>query len=144
MKFASQLALILAASVGLNACSGDGGGGPSDDSPTIATIAIGLAPEPPAGRVFLCPTDGSSTTAGPTCPVLIWNDITYWPLNYTDGRNSVQVIGFNSDKEAVKTLSEKVGTKNIWQITINESQETVTLRGAGDATVTFAWSELPL
>jgi len=76
--------------------------------------------------------------------VLIWNDITYWPLNYTDGRNSVQVIGFNSDKEAVKTLSEKVGTKNIWQITINESQETVTLRGAGDATVTFAWSELPL
>ncbi len=141
MKLASQFAVVLAVTVGLTACGGDSAN-PGDDVPQVATLAIATAPELPAGRTLVCPIDGNSTTSGPTCPVIIWNDITFWPLNYEDGHPAVQVVGFDADKEVVKTLAEKIGAKNIWQITVNESQETVILRGQSDNTVTINWSEL--
>jgi hypothetical protein len=143
VNFVRTFAVIAAVSIGLSACSGDDGPGPDDEeAPTLATATVASAPEPPAGLDVVCMTDGSATLESSTCPVLIWNGITYWAFSYEDGRNSMVVVGYNSNNEVVKQLSERTGAKNLWQITINQGQSTVTLRGQADATIVIPWSEL--
>jgi hypothetical protein len=131
-------AAIIAA--GAAAC-GDSGTDPGDDAPRVEVQATTNAPVPPAGQIARCYTGPDGATIAPNCPVVRWEDITYWIMEYVDGRNSLNIVAYDADENIVGQ-SERTGTRQMYQINVNDNQQTVTLLGFQAATAVVPWSVL--
>lgn len=138
-SFIRSTAAILFA-MGTVACS-DSATDPDDETPRIESRNVGAAPTAPAGTVTMCYTDASGATTAATCPIIRWNNITYWAFEYIDGRNALNFVAYNEDQEII-SQSERVGTRQLWQINVNANEQTVTLLGIGSSQIVIPWSQL--
>jgi hypothetical protein len=132
----------------LPACS-DSPSGPEDpfDTPPItALLDRDLSPAIPDGlNIRISCNDGPDvpSTNGPTdeCPVIQWGELVYWV--YTDASNgsSMTVLAYDSDGERVGSW-QRDGARYLWQITIDNTAETVTLWGQASRTIEIPWGDL--
>ena len=100
----------------------------------------GVIPDGLLPRCFTNP-DG---TINNQCPVIVYNDISYWTYNFVDARFSLGIVGFNVDGKVA--YNREVPTiRNIRRISVDEATETVTFHGesdSGDGQVTLTWLDL--
>jgi hypothetical protein len=132
--------VLLAAAVVTSSCD-NSPADPNDDRPHVVIIAVGNAPAPPAGTFAVCYTGPDGGTESNTCPVIKWNDVTYWIFAYEDARNSVDIVAYDKH-ERILQQSEREGTRQIYLITVNDNAQQVVLYGFGAATATVPWSDL--
>ena len=116
--------------------------------PVAETVAANRSPgEIPEDLQVSC-WSSEGTRIG-QCPVLTYNDITYWTYNYKDNRSSLGIVGFDRNGSVVFN-TELPGIQNIQTVTVNGQTETVTFLGsipgaddtAMDGSVELAWAAL--
>lgn len=140
-EFRIATAALVAASIA--ACS-DGPTGTEELAPRRELVAAATAPPAPAGNIALCYTGADGNTVATNCPVLKWNGITYWAFAYVDeGHNSLNLVAYDADEIELNT-SERTGTRQLYDITINATDRTVTLLGKDSAPAVVPWSVLEL
>lgn len=132
----------------LGAC-GDSSTGPEDPfaaPPVIAALDRDLSPAIPSElNIYLSCWDGPDSPqpsiSTDSCPVLQWGGMVYWI--YTDGSNgsSMTLIAYDGEGERVGTW-ERTGARYLWQITIDETEEIVTLWGQASRTIEIPWADL--
>jgi hypothetical protein len=122
------------------ACS-DSPSEPTDTIPRVELLPSASAPSAPAGNVARCYTDLNGVTISQTCPVVKWNDVTYWVFEYEDQRNSVNLVAYSTNQDII-TQSERVGTRQIYEITVSEEFETIRIFGKDAIPAIVPWSVL--
>jgi hypothetical protein len=73
--------------------------------------------------------------------VVKWNDVTYWVFEYEDQRNSVNLVAYSTNQDII-TQSERVGTRQIYEITVSEEFETIRIFGKDAIPAIVPWSVL--
>jgi hypothetical protein len=141
MKLHTTIAIAALAAFGMAACD-DSPTDPDDgDAPRVIILAAAAAPTPPAGSQVQCYQNSDGVTLSQNCPVIRWNDVTYWVFAYEDGRQSLNLVAYDEDDNVIFS-SDQQGARHIFQITVSDSQETVTLFGSMGATINVPWSVL--
>ena len=108
--------------------------------PLVKAVNIATGPRPPAGMKNFCATDGLSSPSE-TCPVITYDNISYWPFSYFDNRNAIGLVGYKSGQ--VVSQQELPGTRYVWRANVNSSDMSIQLVGQSDQTVTVPWTSLP-
>ncbi|BCE01682.1 hypothetical protein [Marinicellulosiphila megalodicopiae] len=108
--------------------------------PVVVHIDKTQAPTPPAGMKVTCMMSADSLASSSTCPVIQYNDIEYWAFSYTDNRSSIGLVGY--DAGMVVSQQELSGVRYVWDITVNENNETVSIFGQSTGQATIDWAEL--
>lgn len=130
----------------LAACS-DSSTGPDDqpDPPRVSAIARAEIPEIPdeegIGTACFNGPDSIQDGVSDDCPVVLWQGHAYWPLSYDDNRSSVGIAVFDEGGDFVEVI-EAVGARYIWDVTVDEDEETVTFSGQDNRTVEVGWGLL--
>ena len=112
-------------------------------SSNIPLVGEEMAANPPGnipeGMNVSC-AFGPGRSGNPLCPVLIYNDLTYWAFSYRDNRGSLGIVGYDSAGN-IAFEQEAIGTRYVWQITVDIDASTVSFFGEfGSATL--SWEEL--
>ncbi len=142
MRISSVATIVVVAFLGPSGCS-DSVTSPFDEGPPVVEIVDPSSnpPIPEALNLKVTCLDGPDTLASADCPVLRWGGYTYWA--YSDGSNasSMTLVAYDSGGNALETW-ERVGARYVWQITVDEAAETVTIWGQANRTLVFTWEEL--
>nr|WP_275900843.1 Ig-like domain repeat protein [Paenibacillus periandrae] len=110
----------------------------SSTIPVIATVPN--QPAVPSGMKVSC-YSGPNTFTSVDCPVVKWGDYTYWAFSYTDNRDSLGIVAYDSSGTIMKQR-ELTGTRYLWQITMDASAQTLTFWGQDTGKATVGWSFL--
>jgi hypothetical protein len=141
MRSEIRIAAAAALVIGIVAC-GDGATDPGETVPRVENIAAAARPTPPPGNLAQCYQGSDGVTESATCPVIKWNNVTYWAFAYeNDPRNSLNLVAYNANEEIIDQ-QELTGTRQLYQITVNENDEVVTLFGFQANTAVVPWSLL--
>jgi hypothetical protein len=136
LRFASAAVLVLGAA----ACS-DSSSEPGENVPRVELIAATNAPTPPAGNVARCYTNSEGTTESATCPVVRWGNVVYWIFAYDDARTNLRLVSYDEDDTIIDEV-DIPGIRQLWQITVNDNAELVTVFGVNTQTANIPWSVL--
>jgi hypothetical protein len=110
--------------------------------PDVKYLPASPGPAVPAGTHAKCWMGGGpAATPVKDCPVVRINGVTYWPLSYNDGRNSLAIVGYDANGKAV-SMVEKPGITKPWGINILLPGYSVVFRGANNVGVTMTAQEL--
>jgi hypothetical protein len=109
----------------------------AQETPALDTVPA-TAPGPlPAGVIAFCTTGPGTGARSPTCPIVRYNGLTIWALDFTDNRMAMLIAAFDANGRIVKQW-EKGGARYNWQINIDETKDTVTFMGqSGSVAMTF-------
>jgi len=112
--------------------------------PVVSPVSTGNAPTPPSGNKVSCMTGPNSPSPdglSSTCPVVLYNGVSFWPLSYIDNRMAINVVGYDSSNNVVSQLALS-GPRYIWKVTVDDAAQTVTFWGQSNQTATIPWSKL--
>jgi hypothetical protein len=100
-------------------------------------------PATPPGWKQTCIQGPDTGAPSPDCPVLVFGDYTYWV--WSDANNDVRmaIVAYDAAGKAVREWV-KPGARYIWQITRDESKQTIGFVGQANATITMTWDELAI
>lgn len=108
-------------------------------------IGTALASDPPAnipaGMRVTCVLGPDEFTPSTQCPVLRFNDLTYWAYSYTDNRSAFGIVAYDDDGEIVEQW-ERAGARYLWEINVDREANIVTFSGQSSAMVAMTWAEL--
>lgn len=110
--------------------------------PEVTQLSTQKAPTPPSGMKVTCMTGSNSPTPdgiSPTCPVITYNGVDFWPFSYIDNRISIGLVGYKAG-QVVKQLELK-GTRYAWDATVDVNAKTVSVWGQGSSAST-SWASL--
>ncbi len=108
---------------------------PPEAPPTVAMAAARNAPARlPGGTKVICL--GADGMPSDTCPVLRWNNYTYWALSYDDNRIELDIVAFNGNNVVVKEIAAR-GTRYIRRITVDPAGREVTFLGQDEGVPGF-------
>jgi len=114
-------------------------------SSNIPLIGSELVANPPGNipEDMKVTCQSSPGLASSVCPVLLYNDLTYWAFSYIDNRYPLGIVGFDAAGNVV-SQQELAGTRYIWQITVDVDTSTVLFYGDNffQNSVSLLWSEL--
>ncbi|WP_217994963.1 hypothetical protein [Methylogaea oryzae] len=108
--------------------------------PVVAQIPTGSSPTPPPSSKVTC-TTGPDSAISPTCPVIEYEGVKFWPFSYVDNRYSLNVAGYDAANRLV-SQQEVPGTRYVWKVTVDTAAQTVTFFGQSNTTATLPWSKL--
>jgi multidrug resistance efflux pump len=115
----------------------------TSDIPVIRIVPTASHPPVPSD-LKVSPMPGpNDLSLSPDCPVLAWGDYTYWAVDHADNRVAMRILGFDASNRIVKQL-EKQGARYIWQMTLDQSNDTLTCYGQANNTITVALSEIQM
>ncbi len=112
--------------------------------PTVAPVATAEAPPVPSGTKIACMTGPNSPSPdGPstTCPVTTYNGLHFWPYSYVDNKNAINVVGYDGSNNVI-SQQELTGTRYIWKVSVDSSNQTVTFWGQGTSKASMPWGLL--
>jgi hypothetical protein len=101
--------------------------------------SIQNAPTPPAALKLTC-TTGPTSDPATNCPVITYSGIKFWPFSYIDNRGAVGLVGYKGGQ--VVSQQELVGTRYVWDATVNTTDKTVIFYGQINQTASVAWANL--
>ena len=140
MRSEIRIAAALAVAFLATACS-DSGTDPGDTIPRVELVAVASAPTAPAGTIARCYTGADGATQSANCPVIKWNNVVYWIFEYEDGRTSLNLVAFDLNENQL-SASERTGTRFLYDITVSEQFQTVSLFGQNAIPAVVPWSVL--
>ncbi len=110
--------------------------------PNVKYLPAIPGPAVPGGTLAKC-WMGGGPAASPVknCPVVRIDGITYWPLSYKDGRNSLAIAGYDGNGKLV-SLVEKPGISKPWGIHVLLPSYDVVFQGANNVNVKMTNQEL--
>jgi hypothetical protein len=113
------------------------------DVPVIRIVPTASHPPVPSD-LKVSPMPGpNELSVAPDCPVLDWGDYTYWAVDHVDNRVAMSILGYDTSNRIVKQI-EKQGARYIWQMTLDQTNETLTCYGQANNTITVALSEIQM
>jgi hypothetical protein len=68
---------------------------------------------------------------------------TYWAVDHVDNRVAMSILGFDTSDRIVKQI-EKQGARYIWQMTLDQTNETLTCFGQANNTITVSLAEIQM
>ncbi|KAJ7235341.1 hypothetical protein C8J57DRAFT_1378269 [Mycena rebaudengoi] len=98
----------------------------------MSTLNAATQPAAPSGLQYI--TQGGDNTR---CPVLIVGAYTYWPLSYIDGRQSLNLVGYDRNKNLVGQV-DVPGTRAILTIVYDPDTGAIELIGQSGPIVTIS------
>jgi len=93
--------------------------------PSIERVDSNSHPPIPSGFIKSCWIQPYSGPESPTCPVLKWNDITYWPYNFSDNRVALGIVAYYPNNKPWYTFQIS-GVRSIYDITHDIDNRTLT------------------
>ncbi len=124
--------------------------GPAAPGPTLPSTNPEIVKDVAFNGQFAVPEDlKTSCTSGdtepesfsPLCETMVWDDLTYWALSFTDNRLSMAILAVDADGEILKRW-DRNGARYLWKIVLDEDEETATFVGQGELSFTMDWKEL--
>jgi len=116
----------------------------NSSAPVVTQISTLKAPAPPSGMKIACMTGPNSPQPdgiSPTCPVISYNGVDFWPFSYIDNRVSIGLVGYRSG-QVVKQM-ELNGTRYAWKATVSNDAKTVSIWGQSQGSfVSTSWGSL--
>jgi hypothetical protein len=111
--------------------------------PSVEKRTATTHPATPPGWKQTCIQGPDTGAPSPDCPVLVFGDYTYWV--WSDANNDVRmaIVAYDAAGKAVREWV-KPGARYIWQITRDESKQTIGFVGQANATITMTWDELAI
>jgi hypothetical protein len=74
-----------------------------------------------------------------TCPIVVFNGITYWAFSYFDNRVAMNIVGYDEAGNIVQQTN-KNGVRYIYDISIDTTNQVVTFTGQAGNTATMTYS----
>ena len=74
-----------------------------------------------------------------TCPLVVFNGITYWAFSYVDNRVAMNIVGYDQAGNIVQQTN-KNGVRYIVDITVDTTNRVVTFTGQAGNTATMTYS----
>lgn len=112
--------------------------------PPFATkLPADVHPPVPEGLKVACMLGPDTLDPSPTCPVIQWNNHTYWPFSYIDNRYAMNIVAYDAAGKIVKQWDGE-GARYVYKITIDPAAQTVTFWGQADKTIVMKWTDLAL
>jgi multidrug resistance efflux pump len=113
------------------------------DVPVIRIVPTASHPPVPSG-LKVSPIPGPDDLGlAPDCPVLAWGNYTYWAVDHVDNRVAMSILAFDPYDRIVKQI-EKQGARYIWQMTLDQTNETLTCYGQANNTIKVALAEIEM
>ena len=115
---------------------------PPPGAPVVVSKSTSSAPTPPAGETVACMTGPNSPSPdGPssTCPVVQADGRSFWPFNYNDNREAIDVVGYDSTGAKV-SQQQLNGARSIWRVTVDSNAQTVGFWGQSTPQASLPWS----
>lgn len=110
--------------------------------PSINNLSINAAPKNlPANTKLTCLVDDKSIALSESCPVLVANGYTYWPLSYIDNRMAIGLAAFNTAGQFVE-IWELSGARYAYQMEFLAKKTSIKIRGQANKTVDFSMQRL--
>ncbi|MGL1901372.1 MAG: hypothetical protein OCC49_04490 [Fibrobacterales bacterium] len=109
-------------------------------SPTISMVNGSSAPAIPAGSKITCFDGPNSFTSSP-CPVVSYENSTYWAYSYLDNRSALNIVKYDINNIIIGQ-KEITGVRYIWEIEIDTITKQLTFKGQGGGTGKVLFSEL--
>jgi hypothetical protein len=113
-------------------------GGPA--TPIAVQVPASSAPTV-AGWRRICVVSDTDGTNSNTCWVIQWRQWTYWALSNVDNREAFLIIGADAAGNLKSAGVERMGTRYVWQATVDATAMTVSYFGQGGV-VTLSWVDL--
>ncbi len=111
-------------------------------NPDVAWISPENPPaNVPADLKVTCHVRPDVLDSASQCPVLVWNDYTYWALSYRDNRFAMAIVAYDRDGNLIKRF-EKDGARYISSVAVDSNTNTVTFIGQASQSITMTWNEL--
>ena len=115
----------------------------TSDVPVIRIVPTASHPPVPSDLKVTPMPGPNDLSVAPDCPVLAWGNYTYWAVDHVDNRVAMSILGFDAYNRIVKQI-EKQGARYIWQMTLDQSNETLTCYGQANNKITVALSEIQM
>lgn len=113
------------------------------DVPVVRIVPTNSHPPVPSD-MKVDPSPGpNDLQTSPNCPVLTWGDYTYWAVDYMDNRVGMCLLAYDTSNKIVKQVS-KQGARYIWQMTLDQTNKTLTCYGQANQTITATLAELQI
>jgi hypothetical protein len=111
------------------------------ETPVVETMPKADVPdEIPDGAKLTCFSDGENSSSS-TCEVIKWNGYTYWV--FSDASNGMRmIVGAYDESGSLVASWSRSGARYLWQITVDEEVQTITLWGQANHTIVMSWYEL--
>ncbi|HVE55171.1 MAG TPA: hypothetical protein VNB23_17455, partial [Ramlibacter sp.] len=116
-------------------------------APVIASVPRNQLPALPADLECGTTAGPDALGAAPRTPVLRFAGCTYHAFNFRDGRDAMAIVAYNANG-AQRQRWVREGTRNLWDITVDEVARSVTFHGQRrhatrePGAITMAWDEL--
>lgn len=108
----------------------------------LSVITQTTPPGPiPEGMKVTALTGPDTLDPAPACPVLAIGSFVLWPMSYIDNRVSFGMVMYNPSN-TVANQQEKPGARYVYQITLNDAEQTVTFSGQANQTVTMTLDDI--
>lgn len=97
----------------------------------------------PSGWRPACTTGPQYGYGGSTCPVLVWGNYTYWVYSPSNNSWSEDIVAYDQNGNIVKQVVVG-GDRYIWNMTVDDNAQTVTIytQGYYQPTITVSWADL--
>ncbi len=112
-------------------------------APQVVQISTVDAPTPPSGMKVSCMTGPNSPKpdwVSPTCPVITYNGVDFWPFSYMDNRVAIGLGGYKSGK--LVKLIELKGTRYAWKASVDMGAKSISIFGQTNSSVSTSWTSL--
>ncbi len=109
--------------------------------PITEMIPVEAHPSIPEGSKLAPFMGPKAKHPSPDCPVVQMDTFTYWPYNYKDDRDAMNIVAYDVEGKIIRQW-EKGGAKFVYKITVDEVSETITFSGQSDHTIVMKWTEL--
>jgi hypothetical protein len=113
----------------------------ASDVPVIRIVPTASHPPVPSDLKVSPMLGPDDLTLAPDCPVLAWGNYTYWAVDHVDNRVAMSILAFDPSNSIVKQI-ERQGARYVWQMTLDQTNETLTCYGQANNSITVALSEI--
>jgi hypothetical protein len=111
--------------------------------PVVGEVPSKIHPAVPSDLKVACMTGPDIQKVSPNCPIIEWNEYTYWAYSFIDDRDAMGIIAYDVDGNIAKRWDKK-GARLVYKITVNNVDQTVTFWGQSDQKIVMSWNDLYL
>ena len=107
--------------------------------PVVQLVSRFSNPPIPDGQKVTCLVDPETLESSATCPVVVYNGITYWAYSYIDNRVAMNIVGYDAADNIVQQTN-KDGLRYIVTIDVDTDNQVITFTGQVSNTATMTYS----